>query len=154
MSSCNVGFCNAIDVFFAGSHLPLHLNFMVAVATMMTRFSSTLLFRVVHHVRLAFLDPEIVKWDLPIVARLKNNLLVHTSPPPSSGVVLASVLATLSHLDWDERDYNNPVSFHLFIEALKFGFAKRTRLGDWNMLELRKTIKQVLFSNLKTCEVR
>ena len=57
-----------------------------------------------------------------------------TVPPPGSGAVVAYVLNILDNFNktCDQRDDTNEriLSFHRFIESLKFAFAKRLHLGD------------------------
>jgi len=56
---------------------------------------------------------------------------VFTTPAPTSGPVLLSVLNILSGFKhWNRDGPKSGLSAHRFIEALKFGSAQRTRIGD------------------------
>lgn len=56
---------------------------------------------------------------------------VFTSPAPTSGPVLLSVLNVLAgYKDWIKDGPEDGLSAHRFIESLKFASAQRTRIGD------------------------
>lgn len=67
---------------------------------------------------------------------------VFTTPAPTSGPVLLSVLNIVSGFkDWIADGPTSGLSAHRFIEALKFGSAQRTRIGDprfMNVTSLRR----------------
>ncbi|KAG6900534.1 hypothetical protein C0993_009111, partial [Termitomyces sp. T159_Od127] len=52
---------------------------------------------------------------------------VYTTHPPTSGPVLMHILNLLEHYDVKER---NVLSIHRLVEAIKFGFASRTKICD------------------------
>lgn len=72
-----------------------------------------------------------MRWEDPVSTILADNHTVFTSPPPSSGPVLAGILNTLSRFELTPKDASDPVSIQRFVEACKYGFAKRTLIGDW-----------------------
>lgn len=54
---------------------------------------------------------------------------VFTTHPPSSGIVLLHVLNLIERYNFPEEGLTG-LNFHRFVEALKYGSAARTRLGD------------------------
>ncbi|CAK5268338.1 unnamed protein product [Mycena citricolor] len=52
---------------------------------------------------------------------------VYTTPTPSSGVVLLHMLNLIEQYDLSER---SPLNAHRIVEAIKFGFAARTKVCD------------------------
>lgn len=82
-----------------------------------------------------------VSWEDPVSAELPNQrMTAFSSPPPASGAVLGTILAILDQFNHTAADFQNPVTYHRFVEACKFGFAKRTLLGDWNDPDIRDVL--------------
>ena len=74
-----------------------------------------------------------VSWGRPVTARLPGtSFTLATSPPPASGSVMLAILGTAAQYGPAPPDLHRPAAWHRFIEACKFGFAKRTLLGDWD----------------------
>ena len=62
--------------------------------------------------------------------------------PPSSGAITAGILKILDQ-------YNHSIekekeSVHQFVEALKFSFAQRTKLGDWNDSKIKQKVNETI----------
>ena len=73
-----------------------------------------------------------VSWGRPVTARLPGtSFTLATSPPPASGSVMLAILGTAAQYGPAPPDLHRPATWHRFIEACKFGFAKRTLMGDW-----------------------
>ncbi|XP_052083705.1 glutathione hydrolase 1 proenzyme-like [Mytilus californianus] len=70
----------------------------------------------------------------PLVVRLNTDKTVFSPPPPSSGAILQFILNILDGYNLHEKSLSckqkEIVIWHRIIEAFKFGFAKRTSLGD------------------------
>ncbi|VDI74493.1 gamma-glutamyltranspeptidase / glutathione hydrolase / leukotriene-C4 hydrolase [Mytilus galloprovincialis] len=70
----------------------------------------------------------------PLVVKLNSEKTVYSPPPPSSGAVVQFILNILDGYNLNEKSIsckqNEIVIWYRFIEAFKFGFAKRTGLGD------------------------
>ena len=67
---------------------------------------------------------------------MQGNLTMYTNPLPGSGVLLAFILNILDgHLphkseDKSKNDFKDPLTYHRIVEAFKFAFAQRAKLGD------------------------
>ncbi|XP_047991871.1 glutathione hydrolase 1 proenzyme-like isoform X1 [Leguminivora glycinivorella] len=82
-----------------------------------------------------------------IDVRLENGDRLHVPPPPSSGLILANILNVLSGYSFGPHSINTTedkiLTYHRIIEAFKFAYATRTRLGDAAFLQLDELIKNV-----------
>lgn len=67
-----------------------------------------------------------VEWAKPVSTKLRNNLTLHSTPLPSSGNVLAMIMNVMDGFEADD----SLTFYHRLIEAYKFAYAKRTKLGD------------------------
>jgi gamma-glutamyltranspeptidase len=66
-----------------------------------------------------------IKESFPVT--LKNQFTVHVGPPPDSGIILAYILRIL---DGMLPAPDAGLDAHRLVEAFKFGFGERSRLGD------------------------
>lgn len=86
-----------------------------------------------------------VSWETPVSGKLPNtDYTVYSSPPPASGSVMLAILAIAGKYNPLPPDLNRVTSWHRFIEACKFSYAKRTLLGDWNFGSLGESIREVI----------
>lgn len=86
-----------------------------------------------------------VQWEEPITHTLRNlGYTLISSPPPGSGAILASILGVMDSYLPTPMDRHSPLAWHRFIEAVKFGFAKRTEMGDWSYGPIRDEVKQIV----------
>ncbi|XP_044272427.1 glutathione hydrolase 1 proenzyme-like isoform X2 [Tribolium madens] len=79
-----------------------------------------------------FLRPQ---WKKPIQIKLPLNQTLFTPPPPGSGVILGLIMNILNGF----LDFSQPKSitnWQRIVESFKFGFAKRTTLGDPNFVKM------------------
>ncbi|KAF9329232.1 hypothetical protein BG006_007664, partial [Podila minutissima] len=69
---------------------------------------------------------------------------VYTSPAPTSGPTLISILNILEryNLGKFQQDFN--LDTHRLVEAMKFGFAQRTELGDPDFTDLEAKIQNMM----------
>jgi len=74
-----------------------------------------------------------VKWTEPVTAHLANNITLYSVPPPGSGVILALILNILNGMVPHE---NNVTTYQRITEAFKFGYGKRTQLGDPDFVDI------------------
>ncbi|XP_013145262.1 PREDICTED: gamma-glutamyltranspeptidase 1-like isoform X1 [Papilio polytes] len=78
---------------------------------------------------------------------LSNGDVLHVPPPPSSGVILVNILNILSGYNFTHNSINTTedkiLTYHRIIEAFKYAYATRTKLGDVDFLDLRDLIQNV-----------
>lgn len=72
-----------------------------------------------------FVNYEAV-WEKPITTKLNGGYTVHSTTLPASGMILATILNILNGF----KPSYSVEYFHKLIESFKFGYAKRTHLGD------------------------
>ena len=66
----------------------------------------------------------------PVKVHLGNGLWLHSVPPPGSGIILAYILNIMENYNLTTKDTKDPLMYHRLIEAFKWGYAYRSRLGD------------------------
>ncbi|KZC06406.1 PREDICTED: gamma-glutamyltranspeptidase 1-like [Dufourea novaeangliae] len=66
------------------------------------------------------------KWKKPIETKL-GNLTIITAPPPGSGPILAFIMNILRGF---VPVYDEGITWQRFVEAFKWGYARRTELAD------------------------
>jgi len=74
-----------------------------------------------------------VNWTAPVTAQLANNITLYSVPPPGSGVILALILNILNDMVLHENDVT---TYQRITEAFKYGYGKRTQLGDPNFVDI------------------
>lgn len=94
-----------------------------------------------------FYRPE---WLDATVSKLPNNHTLHSMPLPGSGVILTFIMNLLSGF----LDHSKPESvtnYQRIVESFKFGYGKRTELGDINFVdgidELVKNLTSVEYAD-------
>lgn len=85
-----------------------------------------------------------VKWSAPAETVLKGNNHVYSIPLPGAGNVLNFMLNIMNNY---EMNYT-PLSWHRMIESFKFGYAKRTSLGDMDFVPDLEPVSLTNGSNL------
>lgn len=87
------------------------------------------------------------KWGKPIESKLFNGDSFFAFPLPTTGHVLNFIINILNGYNFHEHslDYHleDKLMFHRIVEAFKFGFAKRTKLGDESTEEVLKTLEEL-----------
>jgi len=81
-----------------------------------------------------------VNWTAPVTAKLANNITLYSVPPPGSGVILALILNILNDMVPHENDVT---TYQRITEAFKYGYGKRTQLGDPHFVDISELIKQL-----------
>ena len=81
-------------------------------------------------------------WGSAVSTTLQDKKSVHSAPLPGSGVVLNFILDILKWYRITPDD-DQPLVYHRMIEAFKWGYGYRSRLGDPSDLEYRDKINQV-----------
>ncbi|KAK3841664.1 MAG: nucleophile aminohydrolase [Linnemannia gamsii] len=69
---------------------------------------------------------------------------VYTSPAPTSGPSLISILNILERYNLGKFPDNRNLDTHHVVEAMKFGFAQRTELGDPDFTDLEAKIQSIM----------
>lgn len=85
-----------------------------------------------------FLDYK-VKWDAPLSIDLNAESKLFSVPLPGAGGILSFILNILK--TYELKD--DSLSYHRLVEALKFGYAKRTMLGDESSDIINELIKNL-----------
>ncbi|KAG9319364.1 hypothetical protein KVV02_005616 [Mortierella alpina] len=69
---------------------------------------------------------------------------IYTTPAPTSGPILISLLNILERYDLGREKGNANVEAHRLVEAMKFGYAQRTELGDPDYTDLETKIQSIM----------
>ncbi|KAF9966626.1 hypothetical protein BGZ70_001789 [Mortierella alpina] len=69
---------------------------------------------------------------------------VYAAPAPASGPVLISILNILERYNVGKSASTADLDTHHLVEAMKFGFAQRTELGDPDFTDLKETIRSMI----------
>jgi gamma-glutamyltranspeptidase/glutathione hydrolase/leukotriene-C4 hydrolase len=86
------------------------------------------------------------EWRTPVKASLPCDRTLYTSPLPGSGVVLTLILNILG----DFLDCSQPSSltnWQRIVESFKFGFGRRTELGDPSFADFTNVSGTLAFNN-------
>lgn len=74
-----------------------------------------------------------------------QELLLHTVPPPGSGLILTLILNILRNYNMTSNDFKDidraTIMYHRISEAFKFAFAHRTQMGDAAFVNLTQVCK-------------
>lgn len=79
-----------------------------------------------------------VSWAAPVTVNMINNITMYTVPPPGSGVLLALILNILNGFVPHEYEVT---TYQRITEAFKYGFGKRTQLGDPDFVDINEVRK-------------
>lgn len=78
-----------------------------------------------------------MEWQEPIKFPLPNDRELLTPPPPSSGLVLGSILSILKSFD---QNSSETIFSQRFTESMKHAYGMRSELGDPNFVDLTEVI--------------
>lgn len=75
------------------------------------------------------------KWGKPIESKIIHGNRLFSCPPPSTSSLVTYALNILEGYRFHEHtlDYyqtDDPILYHILVEAFKFAFGKRTKIGD------------------------
>ncbi|KAF9111458.1 hypothetical protein BGX27_004910 [Mortierella sp. AM989] len=94
------------------------------------------------------LDMDDMKSYVPLIKKpmvgYYQGRKIYTSPAPTSGPVLISILNILERYELGRYKENANVEAHRLVEAMKFGYAQRTELGDPDFTDLESKIQSIL----------
>lgn len=86
-------------------------------------------------------------WEKPITSKLFNGDILNTISLPATGHVMTFILNILNGYNIQDHslDYhqNEKLLYHRMLEAFKFGFAKRSNLGDESTAEVIRTLSEL-----------
>lgn len=78
------------------------------------------------HISLEDLSNYQPRWETPLVVDIGNELTVVSMPPPSSGgIAISQIMSILHRVGVDALSRDEPLYWHLLIEAMKHAFADR-----------------------------
>ena len=60
---------------------------------------------------------------------MNDDLMLHSTPLPSSGIILAYIMKVMEYFNVKPED-DNPLLYHRIVESFKWAYAYRSRLGD------------------------
>lgn len=87
------------------------------------------------------------KWGKPSITELFNGDSFYTFPLPSTGPVIKFIMNILKGYKFEERSFEahneDKLIYHRIMEAFKYGFAKRTKLGDESTAEVLETLAEL-----------
>ncbi|KAH6931900.1 hypothetical protein HPB50_001442 [Hyalomma asiaticum] len=84
-------------------------------------------------------------WEPALSVTLRDGRVLHTAPPPSGGAVAAHIVAVMDAFrnNASAELQDDALTLHRFVEACKFGFAKRSLLGDPRFVDLRDVLRNL-----------
>ena len=87
------------------------------------------------------------KWGGTVSTKLFNGDTIHTTPIPSSGCLITFILNILEGYKLHEKSFDyhseNKLIYHRIVEAFKFAFAERTKLGDIKTADVVETVREL-----------
>ncbi|XP_077508678.1 scoloptoxin SSD14-like [Amblyomma americanum] len=87
---------------------------------------------------------------VPLSVMLSEGPQLFTTPAPSSGAVLAFVMLVMDSFRQKHQLPDNELSAHFLVEALKFGYARRFKLGDPDIPDVKESLNKALNHLLRT----
>ncbi|KAJ3652515.1 hypothetical protein Zmor_018472 [Zophobas morio] len=81
-------------------------------------------------------------WLTPIPFQLPYNQTLHAAPLPGSGLILGLIMNILNDF-LDPSEPTSVTNWQRVIESFKFGFAKRTELGDPDFVDVTEIVNQL-----------
>ena len=64
-------------------------------------------------------------------------------PPPGSGIILAFILNIMENYNVTKLDANDPLMHNRLVEAFKYGYAYRSKIGDPSDSNITKLVENV-----------
>lgn len=87
------------------------------------------------------------KWGSSVSTKLFNGDTLHTTPIPSSGCLITFILNILEGYKLYENSFKyhdeNKLIYHRIVEAFKFAFGERTKLGDVLNADVVETVREL-----------
>ena len=83
-----------------------------------------------------------VAWEEPLKLKISDKLSVIAPTPPSSGAIVAGILKIMK--EFNATDVNEEIIMQRFIEAMKFAYAQRSKLGDWHDPKVEQSVRDTV----------
>lgn len=87
------------------------------------------------------------RWGEAVVRKLFNGDTIHTAALPSSGPILNFVMHIIEGYKFHEKSYEfhrgDKLIYHRIVEAFKFAFGARTKLGDEINAQVIETLREI-----------
>ncbi|XP_023023426.1 scoloptoxin SSD14 [Leptinotarsa decemlineata] len=83
------------------------------------------------------------EWQKPIEATLSGNIKLYTAPLPGSGSILTFILNVLDKF-LDVKKPTSITNYQRIVESFKFGYARRSELGDSNFVDVEEILETLL----------
>ncbi|XP_077508041.1 scoloptoxin SSD14-like [Amblyomma americanum] len=89
-----------------------------------------------------------VRWADPVVRKFRDGRTMYSVPPPANGALLAYILGIMDFLREKASDQldDSLLTYHRFVEALKFAYGKQALLGDQKFEDSVAQVVQELIS--------
>ena len=71
-----------------------------------------------------------VKWTDTHVGTLSTGYTIYSAPPPGSGAIVTSILRIFERFNHNSSNIRDAAPYLHLLEAFKFSYAQRTKLGD------------------------
>ena len=81
-----------------------------------------------------------VVWEEPLKFSLDNKLTLTGPTPPSSGAITGGILKIMNEFNCKSEEK----AIHRFTEAMKFAYAQRSKLGDWNDQKIQESVNDTI----------
>nr|CAD7591157.1 unnamed protein product [Timema genevievae] len=89
-----------------------------------------------------------VEWQEPVSVTMRDGNRLFSVPPPGSGAVIAFILNILEGYNLTAESVSTiddtVLTFHRTTEAFKYGYARRTELGDPNFVNVTEIMKRLV----------
>lgn len=89
-------------------------------------------------------------WKSSVTAEMGEDLELHSTPLPSSGIILAYIMNLMRQYNVKPED-DNPLLYHRLNEAFKWAYAYRSKLGDpadpEHTEDINKLVNQMMHYN-------
>lgn len=87
------------------------------------------------------------KWGKPVASKLFTGEDFYTFPLPATGHVVTYILNILNGYNIQDQSFDfhskDKLVYHRLVEAFKFAFAKRTKIGDELSEEVLNTLREL-----------
>ena len=76
---------------------------------------------------------------------MRNGYKMFTSPPPASGVITAAIIKIFDQFGFNAAQRFNSDVYIKFVEAMKWAYGQRSKLGDTNENPYESEIENVSY---------